>query len=139
MNFGFGTQPTTTASTGFSFGLSNPAQNTAVQPTTTQTSQAPQIQSTIQPPASTSNPPITNLSTTTLTTQSASVDSGSQLNYCQLEEYINKWTLELEEEEKLFINQATQVNAWDKILLSNGEKIVELNKSVEKVKADVRA
>lgn len=29
-----------------------------------------------------------------------------------------------------------QVNAWDNILLKNGEKILELNKAVEKVKAD---
>lgn len=80
-------------------------------------------------------PPPANLTTTTQTTQSSAV-SGSQLNYCQLEEFINKWTLELEEQEKLFTNQATQVNAWDKLLLSNGEKIVALNESVEKVKAE---
>lgn len=47
-----------------------------------------------------------------------------------------KWTLELEEQEKVFTNQATQVNAWDSILLKNGEKIVDLNKAVEKVKSD---
>ncbi|XP_055531314.1 nuclear pore glycoprotein p62 [Wyeomyia smithii] len=80
-------------------------------------------------------PPAANLTTTTQTTQSSAI-SGSQLNYCQLEEFINKWTLELEEQEKLFTNQATQVNAWDKLLLSNGEKIVALNESVEKVKAE---
>lgn len=79
--------------------------------------------------------PAANLTTTTQTTQSSAV-SGSQLNYCQLEEFINKWTLELEEQEKLFTNQATQVNAWDKLLLSNGEKIIALNESVEKVKAE---
>ncbi|XP_053687902.1 nuclear pore glycoprotein p62 [Sabethes cyaneus] len=79
--------------------------------------------------------PAANLTTTTQTTQSSAV-SGSQLNYCQLEEFINKWTLELEEQEKLFTNQATQVNAWDKLLLSNGEKIISLNESVEKVKAE---
>jgi nuclear pore complex protein Nup62 len=60
----------------------------------------------------------------------------NQLNFCQLEEFINKWTLELEEQEKIFINQATQVNVWDKVLLANGEKIVTLNESVEKVKAE---
>ncbi|XP_055597097.1 nuclear pore glycoprotein p62 [Uranotaenia lowii] len=82
-----------------------------------------------------STQPATNLTTTTQTTQSASA-SGSQLNFCQLEEFINKWTLELEEQEKLFTNQATQVNAWDKLLLGNGEKIVALNEAVEKVKAE---
>ncbi len=52
---------------------------------------------------------------------------------------MNKWSLELEEEETLFINQATQENAWDKVLLTNGKKIVELNQSVEKVKSEQEA
>jgi nuclear pore complex protein Nup62 len=55
----------------------------------------------------------------------SSVPSGTStsLNFCQLEESINKWTLELEEQEKLFMNQATQVNAWDRLLVGNGEKV----------------
>lgn len=80
--------------------------------------------------------PAANLTTNTQTTQSSSVSGAQQLNFCQLEEFINKWTLELEEQEKLFTNQATQVNAWDKLLLGNGEKIVALNEAVEKVKAE---
>ena len=32
------------------------------------------------------------------------------MSYRQLEESINKWTIELEEQEKIFLNQATQVN-----------------------------
>lgn len=58
------------------------------------------------------------------------------MNYRQLEEAINKWTMELEELEKVFLNQATQVNAWDRLLMENGEKIVKLHESVEKVKLD---
>jgi hypothetical protein len=54
---------------------------------------------------------------------SAPSGTSSSLNFCQLEESINKWTLELEEQEKLFMNQATQVNAWDRLLISNGEKV----------------
>lgn len=76
------------------------------------------------------------LSTNTSTTQSQSAPSQPGINFYALEENINKWTLELEEQEKLFLNQATQVNAWDSILLKNGEKILELNKAVEKVKSD---
>ena len=45
------------------------------------------------------------------------------MNYRQLEEAINKWTLELEEQEKIFLQQATQVNAWDRLLVDNGEKV----------------
>lgn len=55
----------------------------------------------------------------------SSVPSGTStsLNFCQLEESINKWTLELEEQEKVFMNQATEVNAWDHLLIGNGEKV----------------
>ncbi|KAG5680714.1 hypothetical protein PVAND_010204 [Polypedilum vanderplanki] len=78
------------------------------------------------------------LTTNTLTTPSSSAPANS-MNFYSLEELINKYNLELAEQEKIFINQATQVNAWDNILLKNGEKIVELNKAVEKVKADQSA
>ena len=70
------------------------------------------------------------------TTASAAPSIGSTMNYRQLEESINKWTLDLEEQEKIFLNQATQVNAWDRLLTMNGEKIVSLYDAVEKVKLD---
>lgn len=77
-----------------------------------------------------------NLTTETKTTDSAAVSTASQLSYNQLEEHINKWTLEFEEQEKVFTEQATQINAWDKLLISNNQKIVELNDAVKKVKTD---
>lgn len=58
------------------------------------------------------------------------------MTYGQLEEEINRATLELEEQEKVFLNQATQVNAWDRMLVANGDKIVELNEAIEKVTLD---
>ncbi|XP_075217684.1 nucleoporin 62 isoform X2 [Lycorma delicatula] len=78
----------------------------------------------------------TALVTSTTVTPSAPVSAltSTSMNYVQLEEIINKWTLELEEQEKLFVNQATQINAWDRLLVNNSEKIVELNNSVENVK-----
>ena len=36
----------------------------------------------------------------------------------------------------MFLNQATQVNAWDRLLTTKGEKIVTLYDSGEKVKLD---
>jgi hypothetical protein len=30
---------------------------------------------------------------------------------------------ELDEQERLFLQQATQVNAWDRLLVDNGEKV----------------
>lgn len=76
------------------------------------------------------------LTTSTVTTQSQAPNQQTGINFYALEENINKWTIELEEQEKVFTTQATQVNAWDSILLNNGEKIVELSRAVEKVKAD---
>jgi hypothetical protein len=47
-----------------------------------------------------------------------------------LEESINKWSVDLDEQEKIFLNQATSVAAWDRLLVSNGEK-VKRNKQKE--------
>uniref|UniRef100_A0A8C2TIZ9 Nuclear pore glycoprotein p62 n=1 Tax=Coturnix japonica TaxID=93934 RepID=A0A8C2TIZ9_COTJA len=58
------------------------------------------------------------------------------MTYAQLESLINKWSLELEDQEKHFLHQATQVNAWDRTLIENGEKITSLHREVEKVKLD---
>lgn len=82
-----------------------------------------------------SSQPAASLSTTTTTTASANAPS-AQMNFCQLEEHINKWTLALEEQEKMFMNQATQVNSWDKVLINNNNKIIALSEAVEKVKID---
>ncbi|XP_043500940.1 nuclear pore glycoprotein p62 [Polistes fuscatus] len=78
----------------------------------------------------------TTLGTTTTVSSSANAVQPGAINFCQLEESINKWTLELEEQEKVFVNQATQVNVWDKLLINNGEKIVTLNQEVERVKLE---
>nr|XP_049705848.1 nuclear pore glycoprotein p62 isoform X2 [Helicoverpa armigera] len=79
---------------------------------------------------------LASLSTATTTTASAPVppQTITSITFAQLEESINKWTLELEEQENVFINQATQINAWDRLLIANGEKIVELNDAVQSVK-----
>merc|ERR1719266_2089729 len=74
------------------------------------------------------------LTSVTNTTSSAAASSG--LTFRQLEENINKWTMELEDLEKVFINQATQVNAWDQLLIKNGEKIISLHESVSAVRLD---
>ncbi|EEB15767.1 conserved hypothetical protein [Pediculus humanus corporis] len=58
------------------------------------------------------------------------------ITFAQLEENINKWTIELEEQEKVFMNQVAHINEWDRLLLTNGDKIVSLNHNVEKVKLE---
>ena len=34
-----------------------------------------------------------------------------------------QWTLELQAQEKLFLQQAAQVNKWDRVLAENGDKV----------------
>ncbi|XP_037368012.1 nucleoporin-62 C-terminal-like protein [Talpa occidentalis] len=58
------------------------------------------------------------------------------MTYGQLQGLLYKWNLELEDQEKYFLHHATQVNAWDRILIENGEKITVLHGEVEKVKQD---
>ncbi|KAL0122552.1 hypothetical protein PUN28_007332 [Cardiocondyla obscurior] len=115
----------TTTAGGFNFG------------TPTTTSAGFPLSKTTSAPVSTSlaAPTHTSLGTATTVSSATGIQPGT-INFCQLEESINKWTLELEEQEKVFVNQATQVNAWDKLLITNGEKIVTLNQEVERVKIE---
>ncbi|KAM3862121.1 nucleoporin 62 like [Diretmus argenteus] len=75
---------------------------------------------------------------TSLTSTTAAVTAPPVMSYVQLEGLINKWSLELEDQERHFLQQATQVNAWDRMLVENGEKITSLHKEMEKVKLDQR-
>ncbi|XP_054888389.1 nucleoporin 62 like [Poeciliopsis prolifica] len=105
------TAPAATTGTGFSLGV-KPLSSTAMTATTT----AATLTTTTT--ATTANPPV--------------------MSYAQLESLINKWSLELEDQERHFLQQATQVNAWDRMLVENGEKITSLHKELEKVKLDQR-
>ncbi|XP_047392045.1 nucleoporin-62 C-terminal-like protein [Sciurus carolinensis] len=58
------------------------------------------------------------------------------MTYGQLDGLINKWSLELEDQEKYFLRQATRVNAWDRTLMENSKEISILHGEVEKVKLD---
>ncbi|XP_030613847.1 nucleoporin 62 like isoform X2 [Archocentrus centrarchus] len=87
----------------------------------------------LKPASSTSTTTAATATTTTTTSTAPPV-----MTYAQLEGLINKWSLELEDQERHFLQQATQVNAWDRMLVENGEKITSLHKEMEKVKLDQR-
>lgn len=61
--------------------------------------------------------------TTSTTTTTPAVST--TLTFRQLEESINKWSVDLDEQEKSFLNQASSVAAWDRLLVSNGEKVLQ--------------
>ncbi|XP_074003332.1 nuclear pore glycoprotein p62-like [Numenius arquata] len=130
-----GAPSTGTASLGtLGFGLKVPGTTAAATSTATSTTAASGFALNLKPVtttgaigAGTSTAAIT----TTTTTSAPPV-----MTYAQLESLINKWSLELEDQEKHFLHQATQVNAWDRMLIENGEKITSLHREVEKVKLD---
>ncbi|XP_034179129.1 nucleoporin 62 [Osmia lignaria lignaria] len=122
--FSLNTSTTTSAPTGFAFGTSTAAATTTGF-SLNKTSAAPSFTT-----------PSSQVSLGTTTTVSSSANTFQPASISSFEESINKWTLELEEQEKVFVNQAAQVNAWDKLLISNGEKIVTLNQEVERVKIE---
>ncbi|XP_050511105.1 nuclear pore glycoprotein p62-like [Diabrotica virgifera virgifera] len=147
ISFGTATTTATTSATGLSFGTPI---GTA---TTTATTSASGLSFGLTTASSTSSAAPTLLSSTTTSTTSSvsasgalssttsaptfatsSLSSTGTLTFSQLEDSINKWTMDLEEQGKFFINQAKQLNAWDTLLISNGEKILTLNSSIEKVK-----
>jgi len=47
----------------------------------------------------------------------------NQMSFTQMQELMNKWSVELNEMEKSFIDQATKVNSWDQTVMNNGEKV----------------
>lgn len=149
------TTPTvTTATTGFSlgsgtstgFGLSTGASgafslSSSSASATPQTS-APTLKlgqttvstSSTQPITSSAVAATPSLGASTVVTSSTVSSLTTPMHYVQLEETINKWTLDLEEQEKIFIGQAAEINAWDQLFSSNSEKIISVNNEVENMK-----
>ncbi|KAM6056727.1 nuclear pore glycoprotein p62-like [Theristicus caerulescens] len=129
-----GAPSTGTASLGtLGFGLKVPGTTAAATSTATSTTSASGFALNLKP-LTTTGAIGTGTSTAAITTTTTSAPP--VMTYAQLESLINKWSLELEDQEKHFLHQATQVNAWDRMLIENGEKITSLHREVEKVKLD---
>ncbi|XP_075691736.1 nucleoporin-62 C-terminal-like protein isoform X2 [Rhinoderma darwinii] len=94
------------------------------------------IATTVPASATLASKPQTTGAVQSITSGPAPVSTPAVMNYAQLENLINKWSLELEDQEKHFLQQATQVNAWDRTLIHNGERITALHREMEKVKLD---
>ncbi|KAM6413435.1 nuclear pore glycoprotein p62-like [Rhynochetos jubatus] len=130
-----GAPSTGTASLGtIGFGLKVPATTAAATSTATSTTAVSGFALNLKP-LTTTGAVGAGTSTAAITTATTS-SAPPVMTYAQLESLINKWSLELEDQEKHFLHQATQVNAWDRTLIENGEKITSLHREVEKVKLD---
>ncbi|XP_046401956.1 nuclear pore glycoprotein p62-like isoform X2 [Ischnura elegans] len=60
------------------------------------------------------------------------------MTYSKLQENINKWAMELEKLEKIFLHQATEMNGWDRVIVENSDKLHMLNSKIEKVRKEQR-
>ncbi|KAF1529612.1 Nuclear pore glycoprotein p62, partial [Eudyptula minor] len=130
-----GAPSTGTASLGtLGFGLKVPGTTAAATSTATSTTSASGFALNLKPLTTTGAIGAGTSTAAISTTTTASAPP--VMTYAQLEGLINKWSLELEDQEKHFLHQATQVNAWDRTLIENGEKITSLHREVEKVKLD---
>ena len=79
---------------------------------------------------------LTSTSTSTTTTVPNTQTPASQnppITFKVLEDYINKWMSDLDSQEKDFINQATQLNALDKLMIENGEKVTSSNFKISRI------
>uniref|UniRef100_A0A0X3PSR5 Nuclear pore glycoprotein p62 n=1 Tax=Schistocephalus solidus TaxID=70667 RepID=A0A0X3PSR5_SCHSO len=150
--FALGTTNTTT-NTGSPFSLSLSKPTTALPTTTMATTSATPFASlvtsttggTSMPGFSfgglssmSSTPGSTSTATTTTTaTSTTAVASTVQptLTYRQLEDMVNKWTYELDEQERDFATELNRLNKADRILVENAEKISSLQSTVEACKS----
>ncbi|KAL6480012.1 hypothetical protein MHYP_G00110450 [Metynnis hypsauchen] len=121
------------APTGLTLKPLGPAPTSVATTVAATTSATPGFSLGLKPAASAAPVTSTATSTAVVTASAAPV-----MSYAQLEALINKWSSELEDQERHFLQQATQVNAWDRMLVENGEKITALHKDMEKVKLDQR-
>lgn len=128
-----GNAPAASTSGGFTLGLGS---NLNLSSTLTNPAQS-LLSSTLKAaPATTSTAASTipgSLIPTTLSTNTANVTQPQQttstttITFKILEDYINKWMSELDSQERDFLNQATQLNALDKLMIENGDKVTYLN------------
>lgn len=120
------TLPVPTSSTATNTGTSN------VTPTLITTSTA--TNSTTSSSAITQN--VTSTTWTTVTSSQAGTTTAAPMSitFSQLEDNVNKWVHELDELEKMYLNQSLQINSWDRILIENGEKILSLKGHFEHLK-----
>lgn len=74
--------------------------------------------------------------TGTLANTSTQQTTNSTLTFKILEDYVNKWMNSLDSHEKDFLSQATQLNALDKLMIENGDKIVDLSSEVDRLNCE---
>ena len=69
---------------------------------------------------------LSSLNTTLTGVQTLNTTTTSTITFKTLEEHINTWMNDLDTQEKEFLDQACQLNALDRLMIDNGEKVFKL-------------
>ncbi|XP_017489845.1 PREDICTED: nuclear pore glycoprotein p62-like, partial [Rhagoletis zephyria] len=72
------------------------------------------------------------VTSTAPTTATAAVP---QITFGKLEDQINLWMNELTQFESDFHSQGQTINSWDSLLISNGQKLIEMKQTTEKLRS----
>jgi hypothetical protein len=64
------------------------------------------------------------ITTTTTAASTATSLNTNTITFKVLEDQINNWMRDLDEQEKVFLDQACQLNGLDRIMIDNGEKVI---------------
>lgn len=62
----------------------------------------------------------------------------TEITFGKLEDQINLWMNELTQFESDFHLQGQTINSWDSLLISNGQKLIEMKQSIEKLRCTHR-
>ncbi|KAH9522703.1 FG-nucleoporin nsp1 [Dermatophagoides farinae] len=82
--------------------------------------------------------PITTATVSSSNASTAVASTPAQLTFGQLEDQINIWMNELTQFEVDFHEQSQTINSWDSLLISNGQKLIEMDKMIEKLNVSLR-
>lgn len=74
------------------------------------------------------------LSFSTTSSTALGVGAAAPVSVRPLEERLNKWLVELKEQEERFVRQAAHVNAWDQILQNGHDQVQALKDNLHTVK-----
>lgn len=82
-------------------------------------------------PSAVTSMPTNNLSLTPVNQPKIPVPVPSLLKGMTLEDIINRWSSDLDERVRDFTNLASEIKAWDSVLISNGDEISKLYNSLQ--------
>ena len=69
------------------------------------------------------------------TTNGSSFIVFPEITFGKLEDQINLWMNELTQFESDFHSQGQTINSWDSLLISNGQKLIEMKQTTEKLRS----